>query len=38
MSELAKDNPTAFDPNKVIFVVGKREDIKKTMNWYADNL
>jgi len=32
MSELANDNPTAFDPNRVMFVVGKREDIKNTMN------
>ncbi len=33
ISELAKDNPTAFEPNKVMLVVGKSEEIKNTINW-----
>ena len=33
MSLLANDKPTAFEPKSVIFVVGKSEEIKKTMNW-----
>lgn len=32
MSELAKDNPTAFDPKSEMFVVGSKEDTKNTMN------
>jgi hypothetical protein len=32
MSELAKESPTAFDPKSVMFVVGKSEEMKKTMN------
>lgn len=38
ISLLANDNPTAFDPNNVIFVVGNSDDMKNTINWYADNL
>ena len=32
ISELARDSPTAFDPNSVIVVGGNREDIKKAIN------
>jgi hypothetical protein len=32
ISELASDNPTAFDPNKVMFVGGSEDEIKKAIN------
>lgn len=32
ISLLANDKPTAFDPNNVMLVVGKSEEMKKTMN------
>lgn len=32
ISELAKDNPTALEPKRVMFVVGNKDDMKKTIN------
>ncbi len=32
ISELANDNPTAYDPKSVILVVGSRDEMKKAIN------
>jgi hypothetical protein len=32
MSELAKDKPTALEPNKVILVAGRKDEIKNAKN------
>lgn len=38
MSELAKDKPTALEPNNVMLVAGRKDEIKNARNWYAINL
>lgn len=32
ISELAKESPTAFEPKRVILVVGNKDEMKNAMN------